>query len=329
MTIYRIKNKSSFFQIVFISLSFIALTPSVNAGDSFKENLQTISDFADRICDEVDLNGERKELSISAKVEISTMLKKLVGLGAGIEGGGQKEQWRGISQKDLPSMVRNRTDCKLQVLEYFKTTLESSQSGGKMGSYSDTSYDTTLSQSTKDPILQGKFLASAIFSGENKIRVSADFDADGFEEEVYVKRDHPAGTDIIYLDDRVGIPLDTHFPSNAGFDEFFELEKDWYLQVAAKDVTNDGVPDILIATGNGLAFSHLVVIQFHKMIHDPNSRVPYYPQLKTVFVIDGQEYFRIQEGGYIEVPFGTQGLFGLYKWAGQTFADISHTLIGR
>lgn len=104
-------------QALAISPAFSSHTLNAQALESEAEILDTIGDFAERICPKVPLEGNSStvELSGSAKAELNGLLKKMAALG--IQGAAkyQESQFQGLVQKDLLPAIRDSTDCKLKV----------------------------------------------------------------------------------------------------------------------------------------------------------------------------------------------------------------------
>ena len=104
----------------------LIFTPQANADlDKQKEALDTIADFADRICNKIPTNGssENLELSGSGKVELNKLLRVIADLG--IEGGAkyQKSEFNNVLQKDLANMIMDSSKCKLDVFKELKDKL--------------------------------------------------------------------------------------------------------------------------------------------------------------------------------------------------------------
>jgi len=91
-----------------------------------QQALDAIADFADRICHKVDTDGgetESLELSGSAKIELSKILKVIADLG--IEGGAkyQKTEYNNVLQKDLAGLMIESSKCRLNVFNGLKDKL--------------------------------------------------------------------------------------------------------------------------------------------------------------------------------------------------------------
>jgi hypothetical protein len=103
--------------VVWILATVSSSATNAYALEAEKEILDTIADFAERICPNVPLEGSSStvELSGSAKAELNGLLKKMAALG--IQGAAkyQESQFQGLLQKDLLAAMRDSTDCKLKV----------------------------------------------------------------------------------------------------------------------------------------------------------------------------------------------------------------------
>lgn len=172
-------------------------------------------------------------------------------------------------------------------------------------------------------LLRGRFLNDGLWNGGERLEVEGDVDADGIEETIAVEVGHPNGTAMKLYDGESGTEFGTDVADgNRGFDEFGNLREDWHIHLAVKDVTNDGKPEILVAAGDGLTESRLTILQYAGKTNDPHARVQY-PVLKRIGALDGQAEFRIQEAGFIEAPYGSQGLYTVYRWDGSAFAEVA------
>lgn len=108
----------------FLIISFNRISDAVNLEENEKA-LKVISDFADRICDEIPLQGESGSIKLSgdAKAELSGLFKKLANLG--IEGAGtyQKSDYQGVLQEDLVEILNDSRDCKLKIFKELKSII--------------------------------------------------------------------------------------------------------------------------------------------------------------------------------------------------------------
>lgn len=111
---------------LFISL-FLLLFPShlVFASDNLdkqEEALNVISKFANDICGEHEDFGETSSTKLEGKVnaEIEGLLKKLAGLGISGTAAFENESYRGVLQKDLASLLKDKIKCRTMVMMEFK-----------------------------------------------------------------------------------------------------------------------------------------------------------------------------------------------------------------
>lgn len=119
-------KKYTFASMTFLLL--LAINSFADASDlkEQKEALDMIAEFADRLCKTIPLEEGRAgglELSGSAKVELNKLIKKIVDLG--IEGAAKykSEEWQGVLQKDLPGLLKDNIDCKIEVWKDLKDKL--------------------------------------------------------------------------------------------------------------------------------------------------------------------------------------------------------------
>ncbi len=84
-----------------------------------QEELQEISDFANRICPKFHASGKEDvtELSGKAKAELPGLIKKLLNLGFQGAVKYSKKQYEGMLQKDVIEAIKHRMDCQVDVLK--------------------------------------------------------------------------------------------------------------------------------------------------------------------------------------------------------------------
>lgn len=126
---FAIRNqfKCTILLLLNVGVLLLCVTPSLATGqlDAQKEALAVIADFADRLCKDIPLegSGENVELSIQAKAELDGLIKKLAKLGAAGAGKYQKTEYQGLLQSDLAAVLRDSTECKLEVFRALKDEL--------------------------------------------------------------------------------------------------------------------------------------------------------------------------------------------------------------
>jgi hypothetical protein len=102
--------------VIALVLMFISGTPEAQQDDSARI-LKMISDFADRICPQVPLEGGSStfELSGQAKAELASLLKRFTDIGLQGAAKYQQQQFQGLLQKDLLTAMRDTTNCRMTV----------------------------------------------------------------------------------------------------------------------------------------------------------------------------------------------------------------------
>lgn len=114
---------SVFVNVAVISFLTMSIQPSsANPVANQQEALNTIADFADRICERIPLVGGEKgmELSGGAKAELNGVLSRLVNLG--IEGAVRYKDtsYQGLLQEDLVDALNDSRACKERIWNDFK-----------------------------------------------------------------------------------------------------------------------------------------------------------------------------------------------------------------
>lgn len=126
---FSMLNKVKYTIWLLLGISLISFCASVSLAtellDEQKESLAVIADFADRLCKDIPLegSGENIDLSIEAKAELDDLIKKLVNLGAVGAGKYQKTEYQGLLQSDLAKVLKDSTQCKLEIFKALKDEL--------------------------------------------------------------------------------------------------------------------------------------------------------------------------------------------------------------
>jgi len=85
--------------------------------------------------------------------------------------------------------------------------------------------------------------------------------------------------------------------------EFLEtLNEAKAVHVAVKDVTNDGIPELLIAADKGAARVQLSILGMYE------------GKFSEIALLDGQFKIHVHENGHLVMPYGSVGLFLDYRW---------------
>jgi hypothetical protein len=163
-------------------------------------------------------------------------------------------------------------------------------------------------------LMKGNLIAEGIYSYGTVMRLSADLDGDGNVEEVGFKFSHGGFSLWIGKFDKA-FSLD--LPSWMQQDVHGVVPKTIHL--AVKDVTNDGLPEVLLAGHDGVIDLKIAVYGFNS----PESRADRSLESARFSLLQvlehGQRVAYIFEGGTIQMPYGSAGLVWTCKWNGQQF----------
>ncbi|MGE0388121.1 MAG: hypothetical protein AB7Q97_25630, partial [Gammaproteobacteria bacterium] len=128
-----INTEEAFQMRVYFTLIVIALLTSAESSAAppdqelqLRDALQTIADFADRLCQSVPLKTqlEHMELSGAAKAELGGIVKKLGALGISGAGKYSTSESQNVLQKDLAMTLKGTRDCRLQIWNDLKARFE-------------------------------------------------------------------------------------------------------------------------------------------------------------------------------------------------------------
>ncbi len=127
-----------------------------------------------------------------------------------------------------------------------------------------------------------------------------------------IGRDHPNGVRFLAMFPGYGVNLPLKFPNNfEGFDEDGELKPGYSVQVAEHDFDHDGVPEIVVAIGDGLTDLSVNIIKYHapQFIQDAD-REANWTLMGSYW---GQTKAEIKDDT-VQIPIGSQGLYDEYTW---------------
>jgi hypothetical protein len=169
--------------ILLISILLMLLVPppgaafAQNPNAQNKEALQIISDFADRLCSRVPLEGSGStvDLSGTGKAELDGLLKKMASLGIQGSAKYQQSQFQGLLQKDLVAALKTSTDCKLKVLEALKDKLLSAVNAPKPATPDEVA-EAVVKRLPVNP-LNLTFSDSPLFTRARRERITAEWNA--------------------------------------------------------------------------------------------------------------------------------------------------------
>jgi hypothetical protein len=168
-------------------------------------------------------------------------------------------------------------------------------------------------------LLKGNFLAEGIYAYGTELRLSADLDGDGNVEEVGFRYRHFGFSLWVRKFDRCrSLELPSLSQKGGGW-----LEPKT-IHLAIKDVTNDGLPEIILATHDGLMGLKVAVYGFNSARSRPPDRSLESENFSLLQVLDqGQHTAYVREGGSIVLPYGSGGHEFTCKWNGVCFECAS------
>ncbi len=124
----------------------------------------------------------------------------------------------------------------------------------------------------------------------------------------------------VYFDDyAVRLPDELTSDHSEGIDEYGNIAEDFVVQSAEHDFEKDGVPEIIIAVGNGLTDLAINVFKYHPPQQPKDARRVENWELIGQF--RGQSEMIVDASSF-SLPFGGQGRFAEYLWAKGRFVEI-------
>jgi hypothetical protein len=163
-------------------------------------------------------------------------------------------------------------------------------------------------------LLRGEFIAEGIYSFGTVLRLSVDLDGDGDTEEIGFMYSHGGYTLWVKKFDRT-LPL--ALPSWVQPDEDGKTPKT--IHVAVRDVTNDGLPEILLAAHDGMMDLKVAVFGFNSDDARANRRLDPATFSQLQVLEHGQHTAYVFEGGTIRMPYGSAGLAWTCRWEQNQF----------
>ena len=164
-------------------------------------------------------------------------------------------------------------------------------------------------------LLIGEFLHSVFWDGGKNVTLEADINND-LNKEIITLGSAP----------QFGIKIDIDFKDNKyRLSEISEdLKEDFYAQLVIKDITRDGIPDILLAIGDGSSELFLHIWQFDRLSYLNTQRKKYFNPFNYLGFLEGQEVMLVYPNGRIDIPYGGQGLYETYIWNGIKLEEIEN-----
>lgn len=158
-------------------------------------------------------------------------------------------------------------------------------------------------------LLHGKFQGDGTYRFGTRMRFAVDLDGDGNDEtatfwfsQFSYKLTVTRFDSSLYL----SLPIDAE-----------SLDRGHIAQVVIKDVTNDGLPEVLVAFGTGFSSLQVLVFGFDNV--GRKSRQITKETFGLLGQFEGQSRGFVHEGGTLILPYGSQGLFSEVKWTGDGF----------
>lgn len=163
-------------------------------------------------------------------------------------------------------------------------------------------------------LLGGKFLAEGVYTYGTTMKLSADLDGDGRDEAVEFEYRHGGFTLYVRrFDKAIGLPL----PNMLANLREERLPKT--IHVAIKDVTNDGLPEILLAAHDGMIDLAVNVYGLNSN-HARRNRIIDTTHFSLLQALEGgQRVAQVLEGGTIVLPYGSGGHAWTCRWNGERF----------
>jgi hypothetical protein len=149
-------------------------------------------------------------------------------------------------------------------------------------------------------IMRGRFVWQSSYDS-GVIKIVDDFDGDDVDETVTFRFQQTQHW-VTFAKGEIGYEIS---PCENFRDT---LQRARAIHLAVKDVTNDGVPEFLIAADRGDACAQLSVWGMRE------------GRFSEIAVLDGQFRIYVYEKGHVVMPYGSVGLYFDYRWDPETSA---------
>jgi len=166
-----------------------------------------------------------------------------------------------------------------------------------------------ISMNPAESLMKGNFLCEGTYTSGTRMTLRTDLDGDGRDEEIRFFLSHGAYSLILEKDGRASrLPL----PDSLSHLNFIDR-----IHLAVKDVTNDGLPEIILAFAVD-RFEVFVAVFGSKDTEGRERRLETFEQLGQ---FQGQTLWPvlIYEGGTIVLRYGTAGCAWVARWSGREF----------
>lgn len=150
-------------------------------------------------------------------------------------------------------------------------------------------------------VMTGEFYWQALYGSSGILDVNFDFDGDDKEETVRFKFQQFRHW-VTFFKSHSGseIPMSQHFVD--------ALNSSERIHLGLKDVTNDGVAELVIAASGSVASAMLGIYGMKD------------GKFSELAVLGGQFLFHVFERGHIIAPYGSVGLYFDYRWENGRFS---------
>jgi hypothetical protein len=163
--------------------------------------------------------------------------------------------------------------------------------------------------SSERALLQGKFLGDGTYRFGTRMNFSVDLDGDGnYETAAFWFSQFSYKLTVTRFDSSLYLSLPIEDDS---------LTRGHIAQVVIKDITNDGLPEVLVAFGDGFSYLQVFVFGFNAV--GRKSRLITKETFALLGEFKGQSKGFVHEGGTLMLPYGSQGCVSEIKWTGEGF----------
>jgi hypothetical protein len=109
--------------LVVLALLSTSLLAGLSEADELRENVDLITETADKLCYTVQQEGSQSQVKISGDIdaELSKFLKKLADIGGKVAVEYSKEDYIGLARDQLGQALKNSADCKKDVFDKLYT----------------------------------------------------------------------------------------------------------------------------------------------------------------------------------------------------------------
>ncbi len=156
-------------------------------------------------------------------------------------------------------------------------------------------------------LLLGRFYGEGVSLFGSRVELQADLDGDGHDETVKFWFSHfNYNLSVTKFDKTLHLQLPAEISD----------ETTGHFHLALKDVTNDGLPEILLAFTTGPGDLTVAVWGFNE---GRQARELVNDKFCLLEQLKGQYQARVLEGGTIQLPYGSVGFKRVCRWSGSAF----------